>query len=189
MFTGIVQKVARLAAREPNRFWVEHDGLRLQAGDSLAVNGVCLTVAEVGAQAVGLDLSRETLERTALAELRVGSLLNLEPAVAAGEPLGGHLVLGHVDCVGKVVRMEGDGGRRLLEVSHRQEFSSLLVDKGAVAVDGISLTPVRVRRTSFRCALVPHTLSHTNLRARHVGDRVNLEFDVVAKYVVGWREK
>ncbi|MFO8033977.1 MAG: riboflavin synthase [Candidatus Bipolaricaulota bacterium] len=189
MFTGIVRAVGKLAAREPNRIWVEHSGLRPEPGDSLAVNGVCLTVADVGSRALGLDLSPETLERTALGELRPGACVNLEPALGVGEPLGGHWVLGHVDCVGKVALLQRDGKARLVEVAHSPRFAPLLADKGAVAVDGISLTPFAVRRGGFRCAIVPQTWAHTNLQQRRVGDRVNLEFDILAKYVMSWRER
>ncbi len=189
MFTGIVQAVGKLTAQEPGRMWVERCDLSPKPGDSLAVNGVCLTVVDVGGAALGVDLSPETEERTSLGRLGRGTYVNLEPALAVGDPLGGHWVQGHVDCVGKIVLMEGMRQGMLLEVSFPPRFGPLMVDKGAVAVDGISLTPFAVRGSSFRCALVRHTWERTNLRTRRVGDQVNLEFDILAKYVLGWRER
>jgi len=190
MFTGIVYRVGKLVARDPGRLWVEHGGLRAELGDSLAVNGVCLTVTEMReSSVVAFDLSMETTQRTTLGGLRSGTSVNLEPALAVGGPLGGHWVLGHVDCVGKLGLLHREGQGWVMEVLYPRAFSALLADKAAVAVDGVSLTPFCVRRESFRCAVVPHTWNHTNFPDLHVGDRVNLEFDILAKYVVGWRER
>jgi len=189
MFTGIVYTVGKLAVREPGRIWVEHDGLRTEPGDSLAVNGVCLTVAEMGVSSVAFDLSTETMQRTTMGGLRSGAWVNLEPALPVGAALGGHWVLGHVDCLGKLGWVQREGQGWVVEISYPSAYAALLADKGAVAVNGVSLTPFRVRRESFRCAIVPHTWSHTHFPYLHVGERVNLEFDVLAKYVVGWRER
>mgnify|MGYP001626145240 FL=1 len=174
---------------EPGRIWVSREGLEVQLGASLAVNGVCLTVAAVDEGKMAFDLSGETLSRTNLGELGPGDPVNLEPSLRAGEELGGHLVLGHVDTVGKISLLSRRGADILLEVSFDPSFAELLADKGAVAVDGISLTPFAVGEGTFRCAIVPYTYEHTNLKFRRVGDRVNLEFDILAKYVRKWREK
>lgn len=187
MFTGIVRATGRVVELSPSGLTVACP-LPISEGDSLAVNGVCLTAREVRAQLVWLDLSQETRDRTTLGGLRPGELVNLEPAVRAGEELGGHLVLGHVDTVGKITLLSPRGGEWLLEVAFDPRYGELLADKGAVAVDGISLTPFATRPGSFRCAVVPYTFRHTNLSCRRVGDRVNLEFDILAKYVRRWRE-
>ncbi|MEN3009430.1 MAG: riboflavin synthase [Candidatus Bipolaricaulaceae bacterium] len=189
MFTGIVRAVGQVRERTARRIWVSREGLPVALGASVAVNGVCLTVAELADEAMAFDLSGETLSRTNLGELRVGDRVNLEPSLRVGEELGGHLVLGHVDTVGKITVLSRRGEDLLLEVSFDPRFAELLADKGAVAVDGVSLTPFAVGEGTFRCAIVPHTYAHTNLRFRRVGDRVNLEFDILAKYVRRWREK
>ncbi len=189
MFTGIVRVVGRVETREPARLWITARGLAPQLGASVAVNGVCLTVAEIGTTGLGLDLAPETVARTALCTLRPGAAVNVEPALALGDELGGHWVLGHVDCVGKLTLLGRMAQSWVVEVAHPQEFAPLMADKASVAVDGISLTPFAVREGCFRCAVVPHTWDHTNLRQRRVGDQVNLEFDVLAKYVTAWRER
>ncbi len=188
MFTGIVRGLGRVIRLSPRQLLLQCP-FALAEGDSLAVNGVCLTVRRAQTERVELDISGETLARTNLGDLRPGEWVNLEPALKAGEELGGHLVLGHVDTVGKVSLLSPRGGEWLLEVAFDPKHGALLADKGSVAVDGISLTPFEVREGSFRCAVVPYTWESTNLKYRRVGDRVNLEFDVLAKYVLNWRER
>lgn len=188
MFTGIVRALGRVSRRDPYQLIVTTAGLARE-GESLAVNGACLTVTRVLNGEVALDLSEETLARTALSDLRPRDPVNLEPALGAGEGLGGHFVLGHVDTVGKISELLPRKEGMVLGVAFDPRFGELLVDRGSVAVDGISLTPFDVREGSFRCAIVPYTLEHTNLRFRHAGDRVNLEFDILAKCVRRWRER
>ena len=189
MFTGIVRERGRvLAARRGD------EGLRLvvdpgvlagtaAVGDSVAVNGVCLTAIEVHGGTFAFDAVPETLRRSTFGSLDVGDLVNLEPALRAGEPLGGHVVQGHVDGVGRVrsVRAEGDGARMWIDAP--QPVLRLCVEKGSVAVDGVSLTVAELDDLGFAVALVPHTLSATTLGGRRAGDQVNLEADVLAKYV------
>lgn len=189
MFTGIVQAVGKVVEKSPRRLGVAAAGLSLAPGASLAVNGVCLTVVETNAGRTAMDLSAETLGRTTLGDLRPGGMVNLEPALRAGDELGGHVLLGHVDTVGKVALIERQGEDVLLGIAFDPRYQVLLADKGSVGVDGISLTPFSVGEGSFRCAVVPHTWTHTNLSSRRVGDRVNLEFDILAKYVRTWRKK
>jgi len=189
VFTGIVRAVGRVRARSARRLWVSREDLPVELGSSVAVNGVCLTVAALEDEAMAFDLSWETLSRTNLGELGVGDWVNLEPAARMGQELGGHFVLGHVDTVGKLTILSRRGEDFLLEVSFDPRFAELLADKGSVAVDGISLTPFAVGEGVFRCAVVPYTYEHTNLRFRRAGDRVNLEFDILAKYVRRWRER
>lgn len=189
MFTGIVRQLGTVVARQPHTLTVDAGDLCLELGASLAVNGVCLTVTGRQGRLLTMDLSKETLSRTALGELRIGSRVNLEPSLRVGEELGGHLLLGHVDTVGKVALLERRAGETLLGVEFDPRFGELVVDKGSIGVDGISLTPLAVGEGSFRCAVVPYTWEHTNLQTRRVGDRVNLEFDILAKYVRKWRER
>lgn len=189
MFTGIVRAVGRVARVEPRRLWISAKDFKEGLGASVAVNGVCLTVSALSEGLLGFDLSWETLCRTNLGDLRPGDWVNLEPSLRAGDELGGHFVLGHVDTVGKITLLSHRGEDFLLEVSFDPRFDELLADKGSVAVDGISLTPFSVGEGIFRCAIVPYTYSHTNLKFRRVGSRVNLEFDILAKYLRRWREK
>lgn len=189
MFTGIVRTVGEVVERSPHQLVVHTGELALVPGASLAVNGACLTVTEVGANRVRADLSAETLARTILGDLRPGDRVNLEPALRAGDEMGGHVLLGHVDTIGKVALIERRGEDVLLAIAFAPRYAPLLADKGSVGVDGISLTPFAVGEGSFRCAVVPYTWEQTNLSARRVGDRVNLEFDILAKYVRTWRDR
>ncbi|MDD2912847.1 MAG: riboflavin synthase [Candidatus Bipolaricaulis sp.] len=189
MFTGIVRSVGRVGERSPHRLVVQAGELALPRGASLAVNGVCLTVTEANAGRAVMDLSAETVRRTTLGDLRPGDPVNLEPALRVGEELGGHLLLGHVDTVGKVAWIERRGEEVVVEIAFDPRFDLLLADKGSVGVDGISLTPFAVGEGTFRCAIVPYTWHQTNLSHRRGGERVNLEFDVLAKYVRTWRER
>lgn len=189
MFTGIVRAIGEVVERSPRRLVVQTRELAPRPGASLAVNGVCLTVTEVGDGWVAMDLSAETVARSTLGYLRPRAPVNLEPALRVGDELGGHLLLGHVDTVGKVALLERNGEDVRLEIAFDPRYAALIADKGAVGVDGISLTPFAVGEGSFRCAVVPYTWAHTNLSSLRVGDRVNLEFDILAKYVHKWRER
>ena len=180
MFTGIVEELGRLRSRHEGRFRfraeVVLEGLRV--GDSLAHNGCCLTVAEVGDGWYGVDVVDETLSRTALGRLEPGEEVNLERAVAASGRLGGHLVQGHVDAVGEILRPAPD-----LEVALPPPLARYVVAKGPVAVDGCSLTVVDVGYDRFTVAVVPHTAATTTLGRKGAGALVNLEVDLMAKYV------
>jgi riboflavin synthase len=189
MFTGIVEEVARVerfthsgptAALEIEAIRVAGD---LRIGDSIAVNGVCLTVRKQRAQTFMAELSQETLHRSSLGALKPGSFVNLERPLAANARLGGHFVQGHVDGVGEVFVMHIENGFATAEFSLPLGLRRYVVEKGSIAVDGISLTVAALKRDSFQAALIPHTLENTNLRTRCTGDRVNLECDILAKYV------
>jgi riboflavin synthase len=156
---------------------------RLGIGDSVAVSGVCLTVVERGSGQVVVELSPETLARTNLGELRGGDEVNLEPALRMGDPLGGHMVQGHVDGTAEVVGRRDLTDHRVLAFSIPPDLAPFLVEKGSVTVDGVSLTVSALRPDRFEVALIPHTLEVTTLSRRVPGDRVNLEVDVLAKYV------
>ena len=180
MFTGIVEELGRLRSRAGGRLVVEASLVLddLKVGDSLAHNGVCLTVVDVGAGCFAIDAVEETFRRTNLGDLRPGDPVNLERPVRLSDRLGGHLVQGHVDGVG-VVRSPAPS----LEVGLPADLRRYVVEKGSITVDGCSLTVVKVLADSFTVAVIPHTTAVTTLGTRAPGDRVNLEVDVVAKYV------
>jgi riboflavin synthase len=177
MFTGIVRERGRIVAFDGSRLVVEAPGTTAEVGDSVAVAGVCLTVVETGPLA--FDVVPETRERTTLGRLAPGDEVNVEPALRAGEPFGGHLVQGHVDGVGGL-RGTVDG---LVWFDAPTDVLRYCVEKGSVAVDGTSLTVAAVDGGGFAVALVPHTLAATTLGSLEPGDPVNLEADVIAKYV------
>jgi riboflavin synthase len=181
MFTGIVEGVGRVAQREGFRLEVESTFQDLQMGESVAVNGCCLTV--VGFDPMAFDLSEETLRRTNLGDLNPGDRVNLERAMRADARFGGHVVQGHVDATGEVLAIEPEEGSTRFRFRLPAGGSRYLIEKGSVTVDGISLTVVNPTDDGFDVWIIPHTLTHTNLGDRKVGDRINLEFDVIAKYV------
>jgi len=190
MFTGIVERTGTVVSARPAgggialRVDLGPVAERLRAGDSVAVAGVCLTLASPVEGTVGtFEAVRETLSRSTLGSLRPGALVNLEPALRAGDPLGGHFVQGHVDGVGTARENGGPDGDWRLVVEAPAEVRRYLVEKGSVAVDGVSLTVAAVRDGGFAAALVPHTLDRTTLRALAPGDRVNLEADLLGKWV------
>jgi riboflavin synthase len=189
MFTGIIEAIGtvRECTRKPGGAWVHIgagplvEGLRV--GDSIAVDGACLTVTAVKGDGFTSDLSAETLDRTTLGRLRAGSRVNLERPLRLGDRLGGHLVTGHVDAIGEIAgrTLQGDG--EFWRFRFPQDLAPLLVMKGSIAVDGISLTVAELSRDTFGVALIPHTLHHTALGGKGVGDPVNLEADLLGKHV------
>jgi len=189
MFTGIIEtvgEVVRITKSPSGTFRLEVSttlASRLQIGDSLANNGVCLTVVAKKPGAVEFDLLAETAIRTNLSELKVGSLINLERPMLAASRFDGHIVQGHVDATAVIVAIEGLGQDHRIEIALPDAFQRYIVFKGSVAVNGISLTVAEVRERSFVVWIIPHTWDRTNLRCLAPGNRVNLEFDVVAKYV------
>jgi riboflavin synthase len=189
MFTGIVEELGTIAAVEQ-----QGDALRLtiQAttvleetglGDSIAVNGCCLTVAERTDDTWTADVMQETLDKTSLAGAQPGDRVNLERAVTMATRLGGHLVQGHVDGVGTVLSRTPSEHWEVVEISLPGHLARYLVDKGSITVDGVSLTVVEARDDSFTVSLIPETLARTTLGTRAPGDRVNLEADIIAKHV------
>ena len=195
MFTGIVETVGRVVAIEPEGGKVR---LRIEAplvaegialGASIAVNGACLTVVAAAGAEVVFEAVRETLDRTSLGDLTAGSRVNLERALRADARLDGHIVQGHVDDTGRVRALERNGDDVRLVVDCRPELAQQLVPKGSVTIDGVSLTVVTVTDSGFDVALIPHTLAETNLADRRAGDRVNLEADVLGKYVLRYLER
>jgi len=190
MFTGLIEGVGRLAARETRggdaRLHIDVGTLPFEGvalGESIAVNGVCLTVVAFDARSFEADASTETLALTTLGALPVGRPLNLERAMRPSDRLGGHLVSGHVDGVGQVASVIDDARAQRWRFSAPATLLRYVAQKGSICVDGVSLTVNAVDSTGFEVALVPHTLAHTAFGATAVGDGVNLEVDLVARYV------
>lgn len=193
MFTGIVEETGSVESIKHGAKSIElivrakvcgHD---LKIGDSLAVNGCCLTAVKMsprkGGKAIYLDLLKETWNRTNLQFAKTGSLVNLERSLQVGGRLGGHFVTGHIDGTGKITRWERSGQDHVLEISAPPDVMQYLVFKGSITVDGISLTVADARKKNFRVWIIPHTYEVTALRERAVGDAVNLEADLLGKYV------
>ena len=178
MFTGIVHERGRVASFDGGRLVIE-SGIEAQIGDSVAVDGVCLTVTDVRDGTLVFDVVMETLNRAKL----FGAQVNLEPALRAGDPLGGHYVQGHVDGVGSVRSVEPEGEGKRVWIQAAPELMRYLVEKGSITVEGVSLTVAGLGEGGFAVALVPHTLAATTLGNLAPGDKVNLETDVLAKYV------
>lgn len=185
MFTGIVEEVGAIASISHNGMTVRADTVMsdLKLGDSIAVNGACLTAVSIGDSEFSVDLSPETMRRTSLGDLSPGGVVNLERALAASDRMGGHIVQGHVDGTGRVTSTKVDGDSVTYRVRAPARLMPYIVEKGFIAVDGISLTVVKVGTSSFTLAVIPYTLHNTNLQTISVGARVNLEADILAKYV------
>jgi riboflavin synthase len=195
MFTGIIETVGRVAEVRPqgdgSRLVVEAPEIAASVGlgDSVAVNGACLTQALVDGEKLYFDAVRETLDCTAIGQLEVGSAVNLERAMRADGRLDGHIVQGHVDARGSVQRMQRNGDDVQLFLDCPADFAELLVPKGSVTVDGVSLTVVGVAEAGFDLALIPHTLEVTTLGGFEPGRSVNLEADILGKYVRSYLER
>ncbi|HWQ92213.1 MAG TPA: riboflavin synthase [Clostridia bacterium] len=193
MFTGIVEETGTVERIKPTKKSIELTvrthacGRGLKMGASLAVNGCCLTVVKLGpagkSRTVQFDLLKETWDRTNLQFARTGSLVNLECPLRADGNLGGHFVTGHIDGLGTITRWERMGQDHVLDIAAPPEVMRYMVFKGSVAVDGISLTVAAVQKKSFRIWIIPHTYEITALRERKTGDAVNLEADLIGKYV------
>ncbi len=189
MFTGLVVETGELLAFEPKggsaRLTVRAPlvGPSAALGDSIAVNGCCLTVTEREGDCVSFDLLAETLRLTNLGDLAPGARVNIEPALGAGAKMGGHFVQGHIDTTAEVLDYSVHGADHRLEIALSSSFAQYVVSKGSICVDGISLTVAELRDASFVCWIIPTTHEVTNLTNRRAGERVNLEFDMLAKYV------
>lgn len=190
MFTGIILAVGRIQSVEPRggdvRLTVETGKLPLagaRLGDSIAVNGVCLTAVELGSGHFCADVSRETLSRTTLGQAKAGTAVNLEPALTPTTRLGGHIVSGHVDGVGTVIGRHGDGRSERFVLEAPAGLAKYIAEKGSICVDGISLTVNSVDGARFGLNIVPHTLVETTLGDIRPGHKVNLEVDIIARYL------
>lgn len=189
MFTGIIEGTGAVVGVRSGRKCTElsvraHAILAsLRTGQSVAVNGACLTVAAKRRRLLRFDILNETIRRTNFGDLRPGSVVNLERSLLAGGRFDGHFVQGHVDATGRLRRWEKQGKDYVLEVRPPRVLMKYIVEKGSIAIDGISLTVAGVGRDWFRVWIIPHTRSITNLKIRQVGDAVNLEVDILAKYI------
>jgi riboflavin synthase len=197
VFTGLVQSLAVVQAVTPDgpgvRLVVRDEPIAARAGlgDSIAINGCCLTVVGVQGAGMAFEAGPETLQRTNLGRVQPGSHVNLESSLRMGDPLGGHLVTGHIDAVGRLERREEDGAWCTLWFTVPTDLTRQMASKGSITVDGVSLTLVEVASDRFSVALIPHTLASTTLGALRRGDEVNLETDVLAKYVerqLNWKK-
>ena len=185
MFTGITEELGKVNLIQPNKIVIKArkvlEGTGI--GDSISINGACLTVVEFGSNYFSVEVVPETLRRTNLGLLKVGDEVNLERPLALGGRLGGHLVQGHVDERGKLVSLKPEGDAVIMRFQAPREVMRYVVVKGFIAVDGISLTVVERDDTSFTVSVIPHTRENTTLGKKHAGDMVNLEVDIIAKYV------
>ena len=189
MFTGLIEGTGKLIKTEPRgkdmRLSIEasFELEELQIGESVAVDGVCLTVVSWEGRTFTVDVSQETLSRTTIEQRRLGDEVNLERALRLGDRLGGHLVNGHVDCRGRVISRKKRGDSLVFEIEVEAEQARYFIEKGSVAVNGISLTINRCDERSFEVNIVPHTARWTNIKNLKAGDEVNIEVDVIGKYI------
>lgn len=189
MFTGIIEHMGTVASLqasgEGGRLTIHAASVAklLAVSNSIAVNGCCLTVVELDKENFSADLSGETLRKTSLGEWKTGTRVNLEQPLTAGKEFGGHFVLGHVDTVGRVARLEPEGENWWYGVEVPESFARYIVPQGSVGIDGISLTVARWNGRVAEIAVIPYTYKHTNVREKKIGDAVNLEGDVLGKYV------
>lgn len=188
MFTGIIEHVGHIETIDMldggREFTIKSDvASKLEIDDSICINGVCQTVVKRTDQSFTVQAVEETLRKTTFNELKEGQLVNLERSLTLNRLLDGHIVQGHVDTTGNVVDISKEGTDYLLNISYPQKFAHLLVGRGSVSVDGISLTVARLTKDFFTVAIIPYTFQHTNVMTLKVGDSVNLEFDIFGKYV------
>ena len=183
MFTGLIQHLGKVVRWSPSRISVETKLRSLVLGESISINGVCLTVASRKGSVATFDVGPETLRVTTLGKLNSGSAVNIERALRAGESIGGHFVTGHVDGIGKIVSLSPEGLNWWLTVEVPTRFKSQIMEKGSIAIDGISLTIVKVQASALKLMIVPYTYRHTTISTKKKGHFVNIETDVLAKYV------
>ena len=190
MFTGIIQSVGQVVFKQQTKgdfsFVVKTNFKEvsdIELGDSIACNGVCLTVTEIDGDKISLDISLETLSKTQVADWQIGSAINLEKSLTLKDKLGGHLVSGHVDAVALCVGIETSARSTIYQFKIPQELDKYIVKKGSVALNGVSLTVNKIKDCVLSVNLIPHTLEHTNLSLLKIDDQVNLEIDTIARYV------
>lgn len=189
MFTGIIEELGSIQGIKRGGEWLvlaigaSRILKDVQLGDSIAVNGVCLTVTSFTSREFTVDVMPETFQKTSLSDIQVGSQVNLERAMAAGGRFGGHFVSGHVDGTGKIASKKGYGNAVLIEIKAPEHLLHYMIPKGSITIDGISLTILDVASDSFRVSIIPHTLSMTTLQHKGIGAVVNLECDMIGKYI------
>ena len=185
MFTGIVEEIGTINNLVNSVLTIQAEKVLtdIKLGDSIAVNGTCLTVVNFTESKFSVDLAPETLRRTTFGDLNSGDTVNLERALSANDRFGGHMVQGHVDATGRVISIRDEGDSSIFRISNPKRLKPYLVEKGFIAIDGISLTIVKALTSSFTLSVIPYTRINTNLRDQRIGGKVNLEVDILAKYV------
>ncbi|NOY65146.1 MAG: riboflavin synthase [Nitrospirae bacterium] len=189
MFTGIVRAMGMVLSIKTeggvSRLRVDSQEIASDAsiGDSISINGVCLTVTEIDGNTMSFDISHETMSRTNLGQLKEGDLVNLEPALRPMDRLGGHLVTGHIDATGRIKNIRPLGDAKEMEIEAPEEIMRYVVEKGSIAVDGISLTVNSVEGNTFKVVIIPHTEAVTTIGKKRINEKVNLETDIIGKYV------
>lgn len=194
MFTGIIEEVGKIKNIQGGTNYkltiaaskILED---IHLGDSIAVNGICLTTISWDNGSFTVDVMRETLERTSLHKLRAGSFVNLERALAANGRFGGHIVSGHIDGTGEIINIRRDANAVWYKIKTSEKIMEFIIEKGSIAIDGISLTVAKVDRSAFYVSVIPHTLENTILLSKKTGDIVNLENDIVGKYIKSFTDK
>lgn len=194
MFTGIIEEVGKIKNIQGGTNYKLTIGASkiledIHLGDSIAVNGICLTVISWDNGSFTVDVMRETLERTSLHRLRAGSFVNLERALAANDRFGGHIVSGHIDGTGEIINIRRDANAVWYKIKTSEKIMEFIIEKGSIAIDGISLTVAKVDRSAFYVSVIPHTLENTILLRKKTGDIVNLENDIVGKYIKSFTDK
>lgn len=194
MFTGIIEEVGKIKNIQGGTNYKLTIGASkiledIHLGDSIAVNGICLTVIKWDNGSFTVDVMRETLERTSLHRLRAGSFVNLERALAANGRFGGHIVSGHIDGTGEIINIRRDANAVWYKIKTSEKIMEFIIEKGSIAIDGISLTVAKVDRSAFYVSVIPHTLENTILLSKKPGDIVNLENDIVGKYIKSFTDK
>lgn len=189
MFTGIIEEIGVIRSIRKNThsavICIGADKILsdIRLGDSIAVNGICLTVTEFGNDYFCADMMHETMNRTSFVKIAISSRINLERAMAANSRFGGHIVSGHIDGIGKIIEITKDDNATWFRIEADKKILRYIVEKGSIAIDGISLTVARVSDTDFSVSVIPHTKENTNLSERKIGDLLNLENDCIGKYV------
>ena len=194
MFTGIIEEVGKIKNIQGGTNYKLTIGASkiledIHLGDSIAVNGICLTAISWDNGSFTVDVMRETLERTSLHRLRAGSFVNLERALAANGRFGGHIVSGHIDGTGEIINIRRDANAVWYKIKTSEKIMKFIIEKGSIAIDGISLTVAKVDRSAFYVSVIPHTLENTILLRKKTGDIVNLENDIVGKYIKSFTDK
>lgn len=193
MFSGIVKEKGVVEKIEPKNGLLEiiisSNLNNLKEGDSIAINGCCQTIVQVQSSKFKVQSVKETLDKTNFSMLTISSKVNLEPSLTLADKLDGHLVLGHIDGVGEVISMSTDGENKVITISFQKMLNKYIAPKGSIAVNGVSLTIVEVKNNTFSFALIPYTRNNTNLGLLRTGDKVNLEVDLVSRYLVNYLEQ
>ena len=185
MFTGIIEEIGKLKSLNGGRIEISCEKILsdIKIGDSISTNGICLTVVDFGKNFFAADVMPETFRKTSLAEIQTGGVVNLERALKVGDRLGGHIVSGHIDGTGKILSMRTEGNAIFIEIQAENFLLKQIAAKGSVALDGISLTVVDANQENFSVSMIPHTREVTNFKFKRAGSLVNIETDVLAKYV------